>query len=92
MADSPQSFYSFGFIGDDLKKQIESSREILNQVKALKDLENQTTEPEKKKQLQNTIEHLIRVVDKLTANVVVTSATASSTIGSIRVTGTAGKK
>jgi hypothetical protein len=89
MTDNPSSVTApstFGFINDDVKKQIAVSRSILDVAEKLREKLADTADEDEKAALAEEIRKLVKLANDLSANAMFTSTTASAAISAVIIT------
>lgn len=75
----PELYVNLDFVNADLRNQIKHSREVLEQVRRLREaLALVDNNPQAQKKIQETIDGLLKTVNEMTANVMTTSSSAST--------------
>ena len=78
---------SFGFIRDDIRRQFDASRDILDEAEKIEGVISAgTLDPGTKAILEKTIRRLIETAQRMTANASTTATTTSSTVSTITET------
>jgi hypothetical protein len=86
MTNDPK-YLDLRFLSETVRKQIEDSKNILEEVKRLRETANKITDQEIKNQIQESVVRLLNTAGSMTSNVVVTqsSTTASLAPGRFQV-------
>lgn len=77
---------SFGFISEDVSKQIAASRSILDVADRLRERLATVTDEAEKTALADEICRLVKIANELNANAMYTATTSSSVLSNVAIT------
>ncbi len=81
MATANERSFTLGFVGRDIRNQIEHSRDILMQVQELQRALEKIDNSEARLEIERTIGNLLSIARKMSANIASTQASTATASG-----------